>query len=462
MKLPFLDFQKQYRVGTLLYTPGQLLAVCAWMLCGALAMNLIMTTFNIVIPVLMNEQQISNQAIIFVSGSLLHLLNSFMNPLISYSSDRTRSRWGRRKPYIFFTAPLYGGFLILFAFVPELSSWLSGIGWFSRIAEQWLPGSIPVSLFIFAGAGFFCSYLFVGSVYYYLIPDVLPQEVIGRYYSYFYLLSYLTAAGFNLLLMPLIELNYRGVLIGVGLAYPILIGLMCLMVREGEYPPLDSVAAQSQGWRWWPVRIAGAVKTYVRECFMSSYYWMMFLWTTFFYGSTCGGQLLLIFCRDDLGIPLTEQGRIGAGLSVLAFLNIPLGILVDKIGGFRITIWATAAGALLFFPWFFMLNNIPTLIAYYVINLVLGVLLGVAKNKVQVEVFDREKFGQLASAQALFSSVAAVLFNVLIAYCFDFFGSIRIFFIWRSVMMVFALFFCCVLFRIYTKQRKTNGQIHCS
>ena len=196
----------------------------------------------------------------------------------------------------------------------------------------------------------------------------------------------------------------------------------------------------------------------MRDCFMSPYYWMMFLWTTFFYGSTCGSQLLLIFCRDELGIPLTEQGHIGAGLSVLAFLNIPLGIFVDKIGGFRITLWGTAAGVLLFFPWFFLLNNVPTLIAYYVINLIWGILLGVAKSKVQVEVFAREQFGQLASAQALFSSLAVVVFNSAIAYCFDIFGSIRIFFIWRSVMMAFALFFCLILFKMSFHYR--NDQVH--
>ena len=48
-------------------------------------------------------------------GAIPRFLDAFSDPLIGYSSDNTRTRWGRRKPWILFGA-LGSGFLLALMF----------------------------------------------------------------------------------------------------------------------------------------------------------------------------------------------------------------------------------------------------------------------------------------------------------------------------------------------------------
>lgn len=59
------------------------------------------------------------------------LVDAVNNPIFGYLSDRTRSRWGRRKPWLMLAAPLLAGSLVLL-FSPGLAEgWLPLIVWFA-------------------------------------------------------------------------------------------------------------------------------------------------------------------------------------------------------------------------------------------------------------------------------------------------------------------------------------------
>lgn len=59
------------------------------------------------------------------------LVDAVNNPIFGYLSDRTRSRWGRRKPWLLLSAPLLAGSLVLL-FSPGLAEgWLPLIAWFA-------------------------------------------------------------------------------------------------------------------------------------------------------------------------------------------------------------------------------------------------------------------------------------------------------------------------------------------
>ena len=47
-----------------------------------------------------------NPALVGLLGALPRLIDAFTDPLMGYISDQTRSRWGRRRPYIFVGAIL--------------------------------------------------------------------------------------------------------------------------------------------------------------------------------------------------------------------------------------------------------------------------------------------------------------------------------------------------------------------
>ena len=58
-----------------------------------------------------------NPALVGLLGAIPRLIDAFSDPLIGHSSDNTRTRWGRRKPWIFFGAIFSG---ILFALMFHL------------------------------------------------------------------------------------------------------------------------------------------------------------------------------------------------------------------------------------------------------------------------------------------------------------------------------------------------------
>ena len=66
-----------------------------------------------------------------VAGILIfsgRFIDAFTDPLIGWWSDRTRSRWGRRIPFIMFSTPFYAGFGALIWFLPDAgSSWWNAV-----------------------------------------------------------------------------------------------------------------------------------------------------------------------------------------------------------------------------------------------------------------------------------------------------------------------------------------------
>ena len=66
-----------------------------------------------------------------VAGILIfsgRFIDAFTDPLIGWWSDRTRSRWGRRIPFVMFSTPFYAGFGALIWFLPDPgSSWWNAV-----------------------------------------------------------------------------------------------------------------------------------------------------------------------------------------------------------------------------------------------------------------------------------------------------------------------------------------------
>ena len=66
-----------------------------------------------------------------VAGVLIfsgRFIDAFTDPLIGWWSDRTRSRWGRRIPFIMFSTPFYAGFGALIWFLPDPgSTWWNAV-----------------------------------------------------------------------------------------------------------------------------------------------------------------------------------------------------------------------------------------------------------------------------------------------------------------------------------------------
>ena len=85
---------------------------------GFFGISIIWPLFNSLIPPMLEDLGLSALVIGFIL-TWDNIINIFVQPWIGSLSDRTRSRFGRRKPYLMLGAPLAALFFILVPFVRE-------------------------------------------------------------------------------------------------------------------------------------------------------------------------------------------------------------------------------------------------------------------------------------------------------------------------------------------------------
>ena len=105
------------------------------------------------------------------------------------------------------------------------------------------------------------------SVFGALINDVVPHRLLGRFFGLFRALSLLAGIIFNYWLMGKAETWYVWMLCGFALLYAVGFTLMCLKVKEGQYPPPETIRRPG---------IIASAKVYLSESFTIRYYWWTF------------------------------------------------------------------------------------------------------------------------------------------------------------------------------------------
>ncbi len=85
---------------------------------GFFGISIIWPLFNSLIPPMLKDLGLTAGVIGFIL-TWDNLINMFLQPWIGSRSDRTRTRFGRRKPYLMIGAPLAALFFILVPFVRE-------------------------------------------------------------------------------------------------------------------------------------------------------------------------------------------------------------------------------------------------------------------------------------------------------------------------------------------------------
>src|SRR3954463_3541669 len=86
----------EYRVGTLTYTRLGLFLMFVWLLWGDLVWTLMETVFPASMPLQLDRLGVPKDWIGYMMGTAGAMINMTLVPVVSYRSDRTRTRWGRR------------------------------------------------------------------------------------------------------------------------------------------------------------------------------------------------------------------------------------------------------------------------------------------------------------------------------------------------------------------------------
>lgn len=434
-----------FRVGTLVYTRSALVVLFGWLLWGDFVFTLMEAVMPALLPLLLKANGAGNQEIVFIASTIHMAMNALLNPIVSYQSDRLRTPWGRRRPFIALATPFIVVFLAATPFVPDLASFLQSHQLTAGpLASS--PFSPMILLFGLLVGGFQLFNMFVASVYYYLIPDVVPHQFIGRFYALFRVFGALASFIFNYFIFGLAASHMKIIFVSISLLYGVFILLMCFRVKEGEYPP---VVDEARG-HWW-----SGIQNYFKECFGHRYYWWVFLAYSLPGWAAAGNIFAIFFFRDELGISEDLYGKTTAWC-LLAFIVLayPFGVLMDRWGCHKTLFLGLAALAVTSLLSFLLATDKPSGLFWLALRSLPVSLISLALAKWTIEVYPSDRYGQFGSAGALFSSIGGIILGQTCAYWITQMHHYRYFLLWSFLFTLIGLY---AVFNVYRQWKILGG-----
>jgi Na+/melibiose symporter-like transporter len=387
--------------GSLTYNRAGLTRLFSWLLAGDLVFVLVDQIEPRAMPIILKAYGASDSQSAFIVGTIPSLLMLLVNPAVSYASDRTRSRRGRRIPYLAFATPLVSLFLALTPFAPDIARAFAANPGSAKLAAAWHVSPVILAF----GVLVFCYHLFkniVPAVYFALLRDVVPLSLLGRFMSLFRVVGSLATFLLTYWLVAIIEAHAKPVFLGVAALNLLAFGAICLAVKEGDYPPVVDKVPHQPG----RSRLVHAVRNYVVECFSAPVYLWMYGARLLVYAVQMLIGYLIFFPQYELGLGLEASARYMAWPSLAwVFAAYPVGALIDRWGAVRAFSVALWLNAIAYTLTFFLARNEAT---YVVSALVTGLLFWMAMLTQMVflqALVHPQRVGQISSANALAQSV---------------------------------------------------------
>ena len=240
MRVEGFDRRKLWTIGTLVYTLSGLVVLFCWLLWGDFALSMRDRSVGPLIEKFLLKQGASNTLKQILTATLPTTIALIVGPIISYRSDRLRSRWGRRIPYLIIPTPIAGLAMIGIAFSPQLGEWLYGLMGNTAPADVSIhtaASTYTMSVFTVFWMIFEVAVIVSGSVFGGLINDVVPRPVLGRFHGMFRAISLYDGILFNALLFKHATSHFTLMFALIGLLFGGGFTLMCLKVKEGTYAP---------------------------------------------------------------------------------------------------------------------------------------------------------------------------------------------------------------------------------
>lgn len=446
----------RFKVGTLQYTKIGLVMVFFWLLWGDFVFSLMETVTPSILPLKLQELGASNKTLSFLMGTVGSIMNFTLNPIISFNSDRLRTRWGRRVPILFLATPFVTFFLIVMAFGPEIGTFIhSHLGPYLGGASSAtvIIATLGICQVLF---GFFN--MFIITVYYYLFNDVVPAHFMARFLACFRIVGTLAGMVYNYFVFAHAKTHMKEIFTGAGLLYFVVFILMCVFVKEGKYPPPAALDGGKRG--MWAM-----CKTYGRECFTHPLYLYMFGYGACLSVASCCGFAGNLFYLH-LGISLDQIGKFGTYMAIPTLVLLyPLGWLSDKYSPVRVCLGAMIVFPILNLASFFVVHDYKTMIIMSLVAFPVGTFYAAAAFPLEMLIFPKAKFGQFGSANAMFRSIFTIVFSMLAGVFLDVMKRLyggneeyyRWMYIWAFFFQALGLFFIVKVYR-YWKQHGGDEQ----
>lgn len=320
--------KKTWSVGTLTYTATGLVALFGWLLWGDFSWSMKERAVIPTATLMIQSFGVSDFVYGLIIVSFTNFTNIFLQPIVSYRSDRYRSRMGRRIPYLLKTTPFVAVGLLGLGLTPTLAGWLHhAIG-----TETISYNACGIIVFCIFWALLDFGTTLANAIFIALANDVVPSALIGRFMGLFRAVSLVCAVVFNYFLMGKAEAHAKSIFIVLGILYGVGLLLMCLKVKEGEYPPPEMPTEKTHGF-------FGAMKNYFSECFTLPYYRWLIITPVLCQVAMIPFNTYVIFYAKDIGLTMDQLGKYYALVFGIAFItSYTMGSLADRFHPIRVGI----------------------------------------------------------------------------------------------------------------------------
>ena len=450
-----------YRAGTLTYTRPALAILFFWLLWGDFCYTVMEAVTGPIMQLKFKSLEASNTEMGLILGTLPAIVYSLLNPVISFKSDRFRSRWGRRIPFIVFSLPFLVILLVALGLGDRMGLWLfTHFGYLFKglSANQFVILTLGVLL-----VGFTFFNTFVTSTFWYLFNDVVPELLLARFVSWFRTISTLSAALYSFFVFPYSGSHSTEIFISAALLYLVGFGLMCYHVREGTYPPPPPYVGGKTG----PL---AAIKTYGKETHAFSHYW--YLWISTFISSIgMGANTFILFFYLAIGLSMAQIGIVDGCVSIaVGLLTLVAGWLADRYHPIRVVMAGSLVALVLMIPanmvWLFW-HPAPAVAFWVVIVIRVGLaapaqaLLGMGDPPMLMRLFPRSHYGQFCSTNAVWRAIGGMIGGVLTGVYLDFVshwvGRDQAYFYLPFWSLMFSLPTFILLTRLYLSWKRHGG-----
>ncbi|MEZ0218242.1 MAG: MFS transporter [Rariglobus sp.] len=445
---------ERFKIGTLLYSKAGLITLFLFLLWGDFCFTIIEIVVPSILPLELNALGAPNWMLGLIVTTIPNIMAAVFNPVVSVRSDRFRSRWGRRIPFLLIATPFVAFFMVLLGYAAPIGRWLHGAVLTGRFSETTvILVVIGVCMVVYE---FFN--LIISAVYYYLFNDVVPHAFLARFMALFRVVGTAAGAAYNFFILKYAGSHSKEIFLCTAILYCIAFVMMCWKVKEGAYPPPAPYVGGKAGF-------VAALRTYARECFTHRFYWFLFLANTCSAMTWASGSYQLLFKAKYLGLDLDFIGKVLGVSGVISMLLLyPAGIYADRAHPLRVLLLATVlqavTGPLMIALAMFRPVLAPDMVSTIYVVLVfvtlpIGTLYRAAELPTLMQVFPQDRYGQFCSANALIRSLALIVGGIACGAFLDLMTKLhpdpaygyRFVPVWNTFFLIGACIFTWLLFR---------------
>lgn len=440
-----------YHVGTLRYTIGGLAVLFCWLLWGDLAATMFLQIFGVFLPLYLKGLGSSNVLIAFLATGVGGLMNLTLMPNISIWSDRHRGRWGRRIPFLLWSAPIATIALIGVGLSSDIAQMIrhtiSPLQMVSRVHVTVVVVSVCIVVYSL-------FQMITNNTYQFLLRDVVPQESMAWFISLFRVVGTCGTLLFQWFMFGFIKSNPAALCIGLGAANVLGFLLISWRVKEGRYPPPPARNGNF---------ILGQVKlyrSYLRNNFAIQIYRdYIVVWILVITGLVATASFLVLFCTKTLDIGVKDYGRIlFYGTLATAVLYVPIGYLCNRLHSIRVMMLSLVGLAIGAAIGFFLVFDRTELLVYSIMMAAPTVAWQLGSLTLAMELYPADEFGQFSSALYVFGCGSLLLTSYVVGKYMDLCNGH-----YRMIFLVQLVCFCLALVpmvRVYRGWKRHGGPDH--